>query len=227
MDLVDKMFKEIGCEAAIENREIRLLTPLSAEQLQNIMIYPARNHEVTHYLRLGSWKYFVKRKHGAKVNTFVLEPGVARLVKSLSAAGISTYNSCDGHGEKSPSVTFSGYAQGAWFDFILSEIKKKIELNYAWRVNRDCPMGPTLMAKKTKNQVWTLAVILEDTTKIAEIFLGNAEEISKTKREIFGAGFKAKRRLVKTMDKQELYEWMSLKYKEHYTISNCSNDKEK
>lgn len=213
--LVERMFKEIGCETTIENREIRIHAPLREDQLQGIIWYPARNHEIQSDYKSISWKYFAKRRHGGKVNTFVLETGVARLVKSLSAAGVSTFDSCDGHGKRSPYITFSGYAQGIWFDLLLSEIKEVIELKYDWKMKWDFPMGPTLIAKEVKEQGWELKDILDDTTNMAKFFYENAEEISKTKRDIFGPRFKTTRKIVKTMNKNELYEWMSLKYKEY------------
>ncbi|RKL65030.1 hypothetical protein CR203_22805 [Salipaludibacillus neizhouensis] len=51
---------------------------------------------------------FVKFNGNSSISTFHLEAGVALLVKSLNAAGISTLASCDGHGEKAPSIMFNG-----------------------------------------------------------------------------------------------------------------------
>lgn len=216
LHLMERMFKEIGSEVEIEGRNIRIQRTLTEEQLERIIWYPARNHEAGADYSFDSWKYFAKRRHGAKVNTFVLETGVARLVKALSAAGISTYCSCDGHGRRSPSIIFSGHKQAIWFDLLFSELKKTLELNFEWKINWDSRMGPSLVAdKNSMAQRWNLQHILEDTMKMAEFFLEHAEEISKTKREIFGKRLKTTRKTVKTLSNEELYEWMSEKYNQY------------
>ena len=214
--LIERMFKEIGCDIEIEDRKIRPHNPLTEEQLERIIWYPARNHEVGPTHGMDSWKYFVKRKHGAKVNTFVLETGVARLVKSLSAAGFSTFNSCDGHGKKSPFITFSGPIQATWFELLFTEAKRDTELNYDWNIKWDYSMGPSLVANKTsKTQQWNLLDVLEDTLKMADFFYNQAEQITSMKREIFGKQFKTTRKTVKTMSIEELYKWMADRYS-HY-----------
>lgn len=219
LHLMERMFKEIGCDVEIKGRNIRIRKPLTEKQVQRIIWYPARNHEAGADYRSDSWKYFAKRRHGAKVNTFVLETGVALLVKALSSAGISTFCSCDGHGKRSPSIIFSGHKQAIWFDLLFPEIKKALELNYKWEINWKSRMGPSLMADKiSESQKWNLPEILEDTMKIAHFILENAEELSTRKRGIFGKRLKATRKIVKTMSDEELYMWMSKKYNQHQNI---------
>ncbi|WP_142828595.1 hypothetical protein [Planococcus soli] len=214
--LVERMFKEIDCDVAIEGRQIHLHSPLTDEQLERIIWYPASNHEAGPDDISNSWKYFVKRRHGAKVNTFVLETGVARLVKSLSAAGISTFSSCDGHGGRNPYIIFSGRVQAVWFDLLYSETKRVMELNYDWKINWNSRMGPSLVADKLlEAQRWNLQDILADTTKIANFFFEHAEELAMTKRKIFGKRLKTTRKLVKIMSDEELYEWMSGMYDQY------------
>lgn len=214
--LVERMFQEIGCDATIEDRQIYIHSPVTDEQLERIIWYPASNHEAGPDDILNSWKYFVKRRHGAKVNTFALETGVARLVKSLSAAGISTFCSCDGHGRRNPYVIFSGRIQAIWFDLQYSETKRVMELNYDWKIKWDSGMGPSLVADKlSKIQRWNLQDVLEDTTMIANFFFEHAKELSKTKIEVFGKRLKTSRKIVKTMSDEELYEWMSGLYDQY------------
>lgn len=213
---IEQTFKDIGCEVLIENRCIHLTSPVTEEQLARIIWYPTRNQEVQSCSSTVSWKYFVQRRHGAKVNTLSLETGVARLVKSLSAAGLSTFNSCGGHGKKKPSITFNGRIQAIWFELLYSEIKELMEWNYDWKINWVTPVRPALVADKTsRSQRSDLQRVLEDTTKMADFFLEHAEELSATKREVFGKGRNSSRKIIKTMSDEELYNWMSEKYNQH------------
>lgn len=224
MYLLDRMFKEIGCDAVIEDRQIHIRHPLTDDQLERIIWYPANNHEAGSDIILNSWKYFVKRRHGEEVNTFVLETGVARLVKSLSAAGISTFCSCDGHGGRNPYIDFNGRFQAIWFDLLFSETKSMMELNYDWKINWNSRRGPSLVADKISGaKRWNLQSVLEDTMKIADYFFEHAEEISKMKREVFGKRLKTTRKLVKTMSNEELYNWMNEKYNQHKNITDAEN----
>lgn len=224
LHLVKRMFEEIGFEATIEDRKIHLNNPLTEEQLERIVWYPARNHEVGGDYRSGSWKYFAKRRHAAKVNTFVLEAGVARLVKAISAAGISTFCSCDGHGKRRPSIIFSGRIQAIWFDLLYQDVKGEMELNYDWKLNWNSSMGPSLMADRvSKTQRWNLQDILEDSMRIARFFLEHAEQISKIRREVFGKRLKTTKKMIKTMNEEELYKWMDEKYNQYKNAVKIEN----
>lgn len=96
LERLEKMFKELNIPVKIDGRKVYLLEDhLDQTDLDNITWYKARNYEAGGGSGWRSWKYFVKRNHGPKVNTFVLETGVALLVKALSAAGIVTIGSCE------------------------------------------------------------------------------------------------------------------------------------
>ncbi|TDK59499.1 hypothetical protein E2K98_19970 [Bacillus salipaludis] len=60
---------------------------LTEEELRKIIWYKARNHEAGGGRGWRTWKYFKKRNHGPKINTFSLETGIALLVKAMRAAG--------------------------------------------------------------------------------------------------------------------------------------------
>ncbi|MDN7247105.1 hypothetical protein [Planococcus shenhongbingii] len=214
LSLVKEMFNNIGANVVVEDRKIYVNEPLTEEQLQRIIWYPARNHEAGGGSEWRSWKYFSRRNHGAKVNTFVLETGVAHLVKTLSAAGFSTNSSCDGHGRRSPNITFSGRLQATWFDILFQEAKAELKLDYDWEFKKNGAMDPKWIAN-TRTGKWNLHTVLEDTGKIACYFFEHAEEISNTRKTIFGKCYKSTRKMVRSMTDEELYSWMRKEYKQY------------
>ncbi|MBM3301180.1 MAG: hypothetical protein FJY85_14650, partial [Deltaproteobacteria bacterium] len=88
----------------------------------------------------SKWRDFRNRTHGRKVEVRILDPFIARLVKALSAIGLTTSSSCDGHGENKAAVTFCGVYNKAWFRVILDDfIKQRGNLECNWRFeDREC-----------------------------------------------------------------------------------------
>lgn len=217
LPLLKKLFNDLGCGVTVEERRICVNEPLTEEQLHKITWYAARNHEAGGGPGWRTWKYFSKRNHGPKVSTFSLETGVALLVKALSAAGIITINSCDGHGKSSPKIWFCGRQNAIWFNILFQEAKEHLDLTYEWKLETKLSIDPLFEAHSLTGR-WNHLNVLEDTKKIAEFFLENALEISATKREIFGKQLKSTRKVVKQLSDDQLHEWMERKYNQYKEV---------
>lgn len=217
---IKEMFNELNLNVRFEDRKIYLMDNIiPTETLKNILWYPPHNHEAGGGSGWRSWKYFSKRNHGPKINTFSLETGVARLVKAISAAGIVTICSCNGHERHSPVIHFCGHHNAIWFEVLLDKIKPDLSLHYDWYIDRTADMDIPLKAKRAEVG-WNLEYILEDTNQMADYFIKNAEYLSKLKRELFGKKKKSTRKLVKEMNFNELYQWMSHRYLNYHSIVN-------
>ncbi|MCM3767740.1 hypothetical protein [Neobacillus niacini] len=212
---LEEMFRVLGISIKLEDRNIYLLDDHIEERaIHNIIWYKASNHEAGGGSGWSSWKYFIKRNHGPKINTFVLETGVALLVKALSAAGIVTICSCDGHGKRSPFIAFCGRHNAIWFSILLNEVKDKLKLNYEWYFHNVDIRDVSLVAKR-KPEGWDLDLVLEDTVQMADYFLAGAASLSKLKREVFGGNYKTTRKTIREMDYEQLSQWMNNKYQTH------------
>ena len=83
--------------------------------------------------RYGKFDQFrtVERLH--EIRVYDLEPFIARFVKSVSAIGVSTWSSCEGHWGEPAYICFDGRYHRLWFQTILNKfIKKKLELVCDW-----------------------------------------------------------------------------------------------
>jgi hypothetical protein len=212
LELLIDMFKEVNLNARVEGQQIYLIEEnVPQETLNKILLYRARNHEAGGGNGWRMWKYFIKRNHGPKINTFSLETGVAKLVKALSAAGIITICSCNGHRMRSPEIHFCGEHNAIWFEVLFETIRPKLTFHYDWYIDRTARIDVPLKARRIEVG-WKLEYILEDTNKIAEYFLENAEYLSNMKKLLFGKSKNRTRRLVREMDMDQLYQWMTAKY---------------
>jgi hypothetical protein len=218
------MFTELNLNARVEGQQIYLIDEnVPQETLDKILWYRARNHEAGGGNGWRMWKYFIKRNHGPKINTFSLETGVARLVKALSAAGIITICSCNGHRMRSPEIHFCGEHNAIWFEVLFETVRPKLTFHYDWYIDRTARIDVPLKARRI-DVGWKLEYILEDTNKIAEYFLENAEYLSNMKKLLFGKSKNRTRRIVREMDMDQLYQWMTAKYtayqSEEMSLSN-------
>lgn len=206
------VLNELGCNVRKEDRKIYPLdNHIDETILEKITWYPARNHEAGGGSGWRSWKYFVKRHHGPKINTFVLETGVAFLIKALSAAGIVTVSSCDGHGEKSPVITFCRKHNAIWFKILFEEMKGSKNLHYNWNIDRKERVDIDFVSKSLTDQ-WSLNKVLEDTLQMGEYFYSQAEYLSNIKQEIFGSNLQSTKKYVKTLTFEEMEDWMRGRY---------------
>jgi hypothetical protein len=209
---LETMFKRFNLLVRLDDRKIFLLDEgLDQNVLENIAWYKAVNHEAGGGSGWASWRYFITRNHGPKVNTFVLETGVALLVKAISSAGITPICSCDGHGQRAPFIAFAGKQNAVWFNILLDEVKDQMKLNYEWYF-QDTDQRDISFAAKKRTEGWNLKLILEDTQLMAEYLLENSDRFSKLKKEIFGGQYKSTRKIVHAMNYEEMSVWMRHKY---------------
>jgi hypothetical protein len=209
-----RMFETLKIPATfIDDKFIVDTDTIDNRCLQEIIWYPARNHEAGGNGGWRSWKYFIKGIHGPKISTVSLETGVALFVKSLSAAGIRTVLSCDGHGGKAPIIAFLGRYNACWFMVLYRNIFVNLPLNYSWELDyTEC--SDVHLTAKSKAGNWNLQLVLEDTYLMANYLLENAQRISQIKRDLFGANRNSTRKLVKEMSLEELTDWMERRYLE-------------
>ncbi len=81
----------------------------------------------------GKFNQFKEFEHLPKIQVYDLEPFIARLVKSISSIGISTWSSCEGHWGAPAYICFDGKYQRLWFQTIFNKvIKKKLNLVCSW-----------------------------------------------------------------------------------------------
>ena len=83
--------------------------------------------------RYGKFEQFKKSEDLPKIRVYDLEPFIARLVKSVSFVGISTWSSCEGHWGEPAYIVFDGKYHRLWFQTIFNKfIRKKLNLVCEW-----------------------------------------------------------------------------------------------
>lgn len=81
----------------------------------------------------GKFEQFKGVNHIPQVRVFDLEPFIARLVRSFSSAGISTWSSCEGHCGEPAYIKFDGKYNRAWCQALFENyIRKKLDLACSW-----------------------------------------------------------------------------------------------
>ncbi len=81
----------------------------------------------------GKYDQFKECKHIPKIRVYDLEPFIARLVKSISSLGISTWSSCEGHWGEPAYIVFDGKYHRIWFQAVFDKfIKRKLNLVCEW-----------------------------------------------------------------------------------------------
>lgn len=81
----------------------------------------------------GKFNQFKKFELLPKIRVYDLEPFIARLVKSISSIGISTWSSCEGHWGEPAYIKFDGKYNRIWFQAIFNKfIKKMLNLVCEW-----------------------------------------------------------------------------------------------
>ncbi|MDD4127878.1 MAG: hypothetical protein PHV39_09380 [Methanomicrobium sp.] len=117
----EKMYSESGFSL-----QMNIIRPPEFTDLCNIFKdYQGLEGNCTQSLRYGKRvsdeEFFYNRMHGLKVPVSVIEPGIARFVKSLTACGISTSMSCDGHFDekKNAWIKFKSHMDLLWFRLII------------------------------------------------------------------------------------------------------------
>ncbi|MBI2469621.1 MAG: hypothetical protein HYV59_00035 [Planctomycetes bacterium] len=83
--------------------------------------------------RFGKYDQFKECEDIPKIRVYDLEPFIARLVKSISSIGISTWSSCEGHWGEPAYIVFDGKYHRLWFQAIFNKfIRKKVDLLCEW-----------------------------------------------------------------------------------------------
>jgi hypothetical protein len=81
----------------------------------------------------GKFNQFRECEHLPRIRVYDLEPFIARLVKSISSIGISTWSSCEGHWDEPAYIVFDGKYHRIWFQSLYNKfIKKKLNLVCRW-----------------------------------------------------------------------------------------------
>ena len=100
-------------------------------------------------------EFFYHREHGLKVPVKVLEPGIARYLKSLSACGVTTSLSCDGHSLPLGTawVKFNNSIDRLWFQLIMEGVvfpvlKPQLRLRYQIKRNEGYKDVEILLRRK-------------------------------------------------------------------------------
>lgn len=83
--------------------------------------------------RYGKFDEFKVGNRLPAIRVYDLEPFIARLVKSISSLGISTWSSCEGHWGESAYIVFDGRYHRIWFQAIFNTfIIRKLNLSCTW-----------------------------------------------------------------------------------------------
>jgi hypothetical protein len=210
LDLMKRMFEELQIEAKFSSEDTVIVGDFhfTEDMAELVSMYRAFNQESWCPQHMRSWKTFVKRRHGYKLDTLTLDAGIAYMVKMLSKAGILTEMSCDGHGRKAPTIWFAGAWNAAWFEVVSGKLLEGGgELHYRWVVEEEA-RGHILTAKKVSTGKWSLKHIQEDTMRIGAYLDKHAEELSCSKRKYFKyRSMKAQADLL-SQDYEMLKMWM-------------------
>lgn len=83
--------------------------------------------------RYGRFEQFKTCGQLPAIRVYDLEPFIARLVKSISSLGISTWSSCEGHWGRPAYIVFDGRYHRTWFQTIFHKfIRRKLNLSCRW-----------------------------------------------------------------------------------------------
>ena len=94
----------------------------------------------------GKFNQFRKFECLPKIRVYDLEPFIARLVKSVSSIGISTWSSCEGHWGEPAYINFDRKYNRVWWQAIFNKfIRKKLNLicRWEWWENRCSISSPS------------------------------------------------------------------------------------
>lgn len=115
-DFLDQLLRQKGI-GLVNNRIMTVNGECSNEVLAELFIQHDGCEGYGYSFK--DWANFQRRQHGQKIPLCLLDPFVARLVKALSAIGIYTHYSCDGHGENKVQLGLSSKYYRAWFETVM------------------------------------------------------------------------------------------------------------
>ncbi|OHB92108.1 MAG: hypothetical protein A2Z57_01115 [Planctomycetes bacterium RIFCSPHIGHO2_12_39_6] len=125
--------------------------------------------------RFGEFEQFKTVEQFPPIRVYDLEPFIARLIKSISSIGISTWSSCEGHWDSPAYIVFDGKYHSTWFQAIFNTvIKKRLNTlcNWEWLGER-CSIGSPkgdylelyLEIQAAARLIYDNRVLLRDTKK--------------------------------------------------------------
>lgn len=126
---------------------------------------------------------FNERIHGIKIPVERLDPFISYLVKALSAAGIYTLASCDGHGSKNPYIFFKSKYDAALFSSFLKiyYLDKNLLKNWAIKFIIDLSGQHCLLSiNPTTNNNY--ADTYYEIYRVAKVFYKNRIKMREQKR---------------------------------------------
>lgn len=133
----------IGDNASPADREVlAAYSPMGPEALAIIpwaSLLSRRSSGSEYY---GRSDRFLRRRHGYKYPALALDGMAAYLVKALSAVGVLTSYSCDGHGSGDVCIAGDSGCNGAWATVLFRGfVATRIALTARWEVGEGRIMG--------------------------------------------------------------------------------------
>lgn len=175
---LEKIFKKNGLGCVNQEGEIMLNKNFKFDYLKDFF-YIYNNSIIVGNGYWGRWSFFKRRNHGFKTPVRKLEPFIARLVKGVSAAGIISMNSCEGHiGQRDPLIIFDEKYSSMWFKVLLDCFArgfKKLENRWVVRGERCEIRFPT-----NRNLLEVYLEIIE----VGDYFYEHRIKLRKIKRKV-------------------------------------------
>lgn len=174
----------------VKNKAISLKkTDLSVQDL--VLLFRISKMSGELFGRLQTYSGFAADLQGSRLPVKRLDPFIARLVKSLSAAGIETKNCCDGHPAihhygisyihpRLPLITFNEHFSTVWFVSLLNTIvRPHLNLVHQWYIDEE-GSGRVVISGRS-NQV---AQVYHEIQHVAKMFYLNREKFRALKKEL-------------------------------------------
>ncbi len=127
----------------------------------------------------GKFKQFKEFESLPHVRVYDLEPFIARLIKSVSLLGISTWSSCEGHWGEPAYVKFDGRYHRIWCQALFQKfIRKKLHLACAWDW---CGWDERCSISSPGGDVLTLCLEIQD---VARLLYDHRQPLRDVKKQI-------------------------------------------
>ena len=128
--------------------------------------------------------YFLRRRHGFKIPVEFLDPFICRLVKAVSAAGVLTYNCCDGHwGQKRNAfITCCGVFSLAWLEFLIEKTALSTGIEFSYKA-RNTTLSLELCNSSWVNHYITINMLAADIYRNRILYRKQLKDLKDTIRE--------------------------------------------
>lgn len=196
---LNKLLKEVKI-GYVKNNEIcfeKVTESINYETLffrfdsENLSSYSS---DIGEFRSSGSWNNFQKDMHRRTIPIKVLDPFIARLIKSMSAIGVFTDMSCDqcrfsqhhynNSFSNTPWIAFSGSINAAYFNALLDlVVKPRIELKCNWDITEK-NKKPKLEISSQINSSTSLSMLYREIQTVACLFYENRKVLREMKQEV-------------------------------------------